>query len=52
MCLDVKRHLASGHEISKLQQSTVDYGSLHSLINCRPRCNLYLCIAFTVTVSG
>jgi len=33
MCLGVKRHLASGDEISRLQLttwSTVDYGSLHS----------------------
>jgi len=29
MCLGVKRHLASGHEVSRTW-STVDYGSLHS----------------------
>ena len=34
ICLGVKRHLVSGHEISRLQHGlqlrAVDYGSLHS----------------------
>jgi len=40
MCLGVKRHLASGHEISRLQHGLI-MARYTRIINCRPCCNLY-----------
>jgi len=43
MCLGVKRHLASGHEISRLQHGLqLIMPRYTSIINCRPCCNLYV----------
>jgi len=43
MCLGVKRHLASGHEISRLQHGLQLIMARYTrTINCRPCCNLYL----------
>ena len=43
MCLGVKRHLASGHEISRLQHGLQLIMARYTrLINCRPCCNLYV----------
>jgi len=50
ICLGVKRHLVSGHEISKL---TLQHGlqlimaRYTRIINCRPCCNLYVSCAFS-----
>ena len=39
----VKRHLASGHEISKLQHGLQLIMARYTrIINCRPCCNLYV----------
>jgi len=43
MCLGVKRHLASGHEISTLQHGLQLIMARYThIINCRPCCNLYI----------
>ena len=43
MCLGVKRHLVSGHEISRLQHGLQLVMDRYTrIINCRPRCNLYI----------
>ena len=45
MCLGVKRHLASGHEISSLglQHGLQLFMARYTrIINCRPCCNLYV----------
>jgi len=43
MCLGVKRHLASVHEISRLQHGLQLIMACYTrIIDCRPRCNLYL----------
>jgi len=43
MCLGVKRHLASGHEISRLQHDLQLIMARYTrIINCRPCCNLYV----------
>jgi len=44
ICLDVNRHLVSGHEISRLQHGLQLIMARYTrIINCRPCCNL--CIA-------
>jgi len=41
--LGVNRHLASGHEISRLQHGLQLIMARYTrIINCRPCCNLYL----------
>jgi len=43
MCLGVKRHLASGREISRLQHGLQLIMARYTrIIHCRPCCNLYL----------
>jgi len=43
MCLGVKHHLASGHEISRLQHGLQLIMARYTrIINCRPCCNLYI----------
>jgi len=43
MCFGVKRHLASGHEISSLQHGLQLIMARYTrIINCRPCCNLYI----------
>jgi len=45
MCLGVKRHLASGHEISRLEHEhglQLIMARYTRIINCRPCCNLGL----------
>jgi len=43
MCLGVKRRLASGHEISRLQHGLQLIMARYTrIINCRPCCNLYI----------
>ena len=43
ICLDVNRHLVSGHEISRLQHGVQLIMARYTrIINCRPCCNLYL----------
>ena len=43
ICLDVNRHLVSGHEISRLQHSLqLIMAGYTRIINRRPCCNLYV----------
>ena len=43
MRLGVKRHLASGHEISRLRHGLqLIVAGYTRIINCRPCCNLYI----------
>jgi len=43
MCLDVNRHLVSGHEISRLQYGLQLIMTRYTrMINCRPYCNVYI----------
>jgi len=48
ICLGVKRHLVSGHEISTLHHGLQLIMARYTrIINCRPCCNLYVSCAFT-----
>ena len=50
MCLGVKRHLASGYEMSRLQHGLQLIMARYTRrINCRPCCNLYLLICLVLS---
>ena len=45
ICLGLKRHLVSGHEISRLQHGLQLIMARYTrIINCRPCCNLYIVV--------
>jgi len=50
ICLGVYRHLVSGNEISRLQHGLqLIMAHYTRLINCRPCCNLYVLMPYSVT---